>query len=62
MHMKQLEFVVEDYRKFLVKIVVFLWWLQMAPYTEFIKPGASIDLRHFRTGQKKYFKYSFVFS
>ena len=29
-------------------------------YTEFIKPGASIDSRHFRTGQKKYFKYSFV--
>ena len=31
-------------------------------YTEFIKPGASIDSRHFRTGQKKYFKYSFVLS
>ena len=24
-------------------------------YTEFIRPGASIDSRHFRTGQKKYF-------
>ena len=31
-------------------------------YTEFIKPGASMESRHFRTGQKKYFENSFVLS